>query len=86
MTGLRDINRAEWGEVPFRLRLVGGPFDGQEITWNCLPRIWRCPVETSVTDLLTLSESTYPVLQTIEYTGTDQVADDGAHLYKVRTS
>lgn len=83
---LRKLNQREWDKVPFTLRLVGGPFDGQEITCGHLPRIWRHPVETSVTDLLTLTETSYPVSRTIEYTDTDQVADDGAHLYEVRKS
>ena len=87
---LRDLNREEWAEVPVKLRLVGGPADGTEVTWDSLPRIWRYPVPVSTLELLGLAdrsdEGPRIMNNVINYEQTDHVADDGAHLYRVRNS
>jgi hypothetical protein len=74
-----------WNGAPFLLRLIGGPFDGREIVWECLPIIFRIPIEVSGPDLLIQFPSEPSVqLQLAEYVQTGRVADDGARLYQVR--
>lgn len=90
---LRELNREEWADVPVRIRLVGGPGDGREITWDSWPQIWRFPLPVSVVDLLASADrgDLYPTGanfadRLVEYCWTDSVADDGARLYRVRNS
>lgn len=87
MTDLESLNRSEWAEVPYRLRLVGGPADGQEIMWGCLPQVFRVPVPTSITELLMdVGRVEVQSLRCTEYVQTGSVADDGARLYRMRRS
>lgn len=85
---LREINDEEWDKIPFRLRLVGGEFDGREITWDSLPEIFRVPVPTNLITALYAPDPAmipYPMHpEIVEYTRTGQVAEDGAHLYTMR--
>lgn len=87
MTGLEEFNRQEWAGVHYTLRLVGGLCDGQEITWGCLPEIWRHPVRMSLAEFLEDPASAlWPVTHVVEYVQTGSVADDGARLYRMRRS
>ena len=87
MTGLEGINREEWSSVPFLLRLVGGPGDGREITWGCLPEMFWIPVPPSISDFLEGHVPiNVPVVNVIGYVQTGHVADDGARLYRMRRS
>jgi len=74
-----------WNGTPFTLRLVGGPFDGREITAQILPRNFLVPVVVDTFMTTTgLVEETYPLCEAVEYVQIGGVADDGARLYQMR--
>jgi hypothetical protein len=82
---LYRFTQEEWAEQPYTIELRGGRLDGERFTLPNLPHQWHVPEPVGVLSFETEPDplmAAVPSFPVTDYRRTDQVTDDGAHIYE----